>query len=117
MKAIKRRRIRGALIPFTLRPRKKYPFRTPISLCSVVVVKKSRGTLRRGQRFRVGYYSWQDGLVCIWLVDDSGKYNDTIDHEFLLTHFEIETQAKERSLYGRNRPQFQPINQNVDSRA
>jgi hypothetical protein len=109
MKAIKRRRKRGALIPFTLRPRKKYPFRTPIPPCSVVMVKKPRGSLRRGQKFRIGYYSWQDGLDCIWLVDEKGEYDETIDHEFLLTHFEIMTQSKERSLYGRNRPKLQPI--------
>jgi hypothetical protein len=30
MKTIKRKRINGALIPFTLRRRKKYPFRTPV---------------------------------------------------------------------------------------
>jgi predicted Rossmann fold nucleotide-binding protein DprA/Smf involved in DNA uptake len=30
----------------------------------------------------------------------------TIDHEFLLSHFGIEKQSKERNLYGRNRPQF-----------
>jgi hypothetical protein len=68
MKAIKRKRINGALIPFTLRPRKNYPFRTPVPPCSVVLVKRSRGALRRGRRFRIGYYSWQDGLDCIWLV-------------------------------------------------
>jgi hypothetical protein len=109
MKSIKRRRIRGALIPFTLRPRKKYPFRTPIPPRSVVMVRRKRGSLRPGQKFRVGYYSWQDGLDCIWLVDEKGEHNQTIDHEFLLTHFEIETQSKERSLYGRNRPKLRPM--------
>ena len=116
MKAIKRRKIRGALVPFTLRPRKKFPFRTPIPPGSVVVAKKSRGSLRRGRRFRVGYYRWQDGLDCIWLVDELGKYDSTIDHEFLLAHFQVEAQSKERSLYGRNRPRLPAINEDAESK-
>ena len=62
-----------------------------------------------GRRFRIGYYSWQDGLDCIWLVNEEGKYEQTIDHEFLLKNFEIESIAKERSLYGRGRPQLGPM--------
>jgi len=50
-----------------------------------------------------------DGLDCIWLVDDYGKYEQTVDHDFLMKHFEIESVSKERSLYGRNRPQFKPV--------
>ncbi len=50
-----------------------------------------------------------DGLDCIWLVNEQGKYEQTIDHAFLNKHFLIETVSKERSLYGRNRPQFEPI--------
>ena len=109
MKSIKRRRINGVLAPFTLPARKKYPFRTPIPPCSVVVVKKSRGSLRRGQSFRAGYYSWRDGLDCIWLVNDAGKYLQTIDHDFLQKHFEVESKCKERSVYGRNRAKLLTI--------
>ena len=47
-----------------------------------------------------------DGLDCIWLVNDEGEYERTIDHDFLQEYFEVETVSKERSLYGRNRPQF-----------
>jgi hypothetical protein len=89
MKGIKRKRLNGALIPFTLGARKKYPFRTPVPPCSVVLVKKSHGALRRSRRIPIGYYSWQDGLDCIWLVTDKGKY-----------------ETNDRS---RNRPQFLPI--------
>jgi len=60
-------------------------------------------------RFRIGYYSWQDGLDCIWLVNEEGKYEQAIDHEFLLKNLEIESIAKERSLYGRGRPQLGPM--------
>jgi len=103
MKLVKRRKIKGAWVPFTLRPRKKYPFRTPIPPCSIVRAKKT------SRRFRIGYYSRMDGLDCIWLVNEKGKYEQTIDHDFLQRHFEIETVSKERSLYGKNRPQFGPI--------
>jgi hypothetical protein len=65
-----------------------------------------------GRRFRIGYYSWMDGVDCIWLVNDEGKYERTIDHDFLQEYFEIEILSKEKSLYGRNRPQFQPIKLN-----
>jgi len=112
MKTIKRRKINGELVPFTLKPRKKYPFRTPIPPCSIVKVKNSPSKKWRkniGRRFRVGYYSWRDGLDCIWLVDEKGNYERTIDHHFLHKYFEIETVSKERSLYGRNRPQFEPV--------
>jgi hypothetical protein len=61
------------------------------------------------QRFRVGYYSWMDGLDCIWLVNEDGEYQETVDHEFLHKFFEIENLSKERSLYGKNRPRLGPI--------
>ena len=112
MKPIKKRKINGARVPFSLRPRKKYPFRTPIPPCSVVRVKKSpskKWAGNIGRRFRIGYYSWMDGLDCIWLVNEEGKYEQTVDHEFLAKYFEIESLSKERSLYGRHRPQFDPI--------
>jgi hypothetical protein len=54
-----------------------------------------------GRRFRIGYYRWMDGLDCIWLVNEEGKYEQTIDHEFLQKYFEIETVSKECSLYGK----------------
>jgi hypothetical protein len=50
-----------------------------------------------------------DGLDCIWLVNDKGEYEQTLDHEWLARFFEIESVSKERSLYGRNRPKFSPI--------
>jgi hypothetical protein len=112
-RAIKRRRLQnGALVPFSLRPKKKYPFPTPIPPCTVLRVKGSpskkwKGNM--GKRYRVGYYSWMDGLDCIWLVSDDGKYQETIDHEFLYKFFEIELLSKERSLYGKNRPRLGPI--------
>ena len=112
-RAIKRRRLKnGALVPVSLRPKKKYPFPTPIPPCTVLRVKGSpskkwKGNI--GKRYRVGYYSWMDGLGCIWLVNDDGKYQETVDHEFLHKFFEIELLSKERSRYGKNRPPLGPI--------
>jgi hypothetical protein len=111
--AIKRRRLKnGALVPFSLRPKKRYPFPTPIPPCTVLRAKGSPSKKWKwniGKRFRVGYYSWMDGLDCIWLVNDDGKYQETIDHECLRKYFEIELLSKERSLYGKNRPRLAPI--------
>ena len=56
-----------------------------------------------------------DGLDCIWLVDEAGKYDQAIDHEYLERFFDVQFVAKERSLYGRNRPQFGPMRQTSDS--
>jgi len=50
-----------------------------------------------------------DGLDCIWLVNNDGKYEQTLDHAYLYKFFEIEKVSKERSFYGRNRPQFEPM--------
>ncbi len=88
---------------------KELPFRTPIPPRSVVRATSSPSKNWRknvGRRFRIGYYGMMDGLDCIWLVNEQGKYEQTIDHDFLLEHFEIESISKERSLYGRKRPQF-----------
>ena len=110
---IKRRKLKsGALVPFSLRPKKKYPFPSPIPPCTVVRVKGSRAKKWKGsigKRFRVGYYSWMDGLDCIWLVNDDGEYQETVDHEFLYKFYEIELLSKERSFYGKNRPRLGPI--------
>jgi len=53
-----------------------------------------------GRRFRIGYYSRQDGLDCIWLVNDNGEYEQTTDREFLLKYFEIERLSDETNFYG-----------------
>ena len=41
-----------------------------------------------GRVFRIGYYSRQDGLDTIWLVDELGKYEQTTDRDFLLKYFQ-----------------------------
>jgi hypothetical protein len=99
-------------LPFTKKPKKKYSFPVPVPPCSVISVRrKARSPWANeiGRRFRVGYYSKMDGLDCIWLVDENGKYDQTIDHESLNKFFDIQSIAKQRSLYGRGRPQFPPM--------
>jgi hypothetical protein len=95
--------------PFTTRPKKKYSVPVPIPPSSVVSVRRGVGkpwASETGRIFRIGYYSKMDGLDCIWLVDENGGYNQSIDHECLNKFFEIQSLAKERSVYGRGRPQF-----------
>jgi len=41
-----------------------------------------------GRIFRVGYYSKQDGIDCIWLVNEKGEYEQTTCREYLLKYFE-----------------------------
>jgi hypothetical protein len=99
-------------IPNTQKPKKKYPFPVPIPPCSVISVrdaKRSPWAKEIGRVFRIGYYGKNDGLDCIWLVDGNGKYDQTIDHEYLHKFFVLESISKERSLYGRGRPEFGPL--------
>lgn len=86
---------------------------TPIPPLSVVrfAYKGSRPSFRklRGRVFRVGYYSRVDGLDCIWLVNDQGHYEQTVDHEFLYRYFGIIHFTDHRNWYGRGRPKISPI--------
>jgi len=56
-----------------------------------------------GRQFRVGYYSRKDGLECIWLVNESGKYEQTTDRPFLLKYFELERLSQEKNFYGKGK--------------
>jgi hypothetical protein len=62
-----------------------------------------------GRVFRIGYYSRMDGLDCIWLVNDEGKYEQTTDHEFLYRYFDVIHFAKDTNWYGRRRPILPPF--------
>jgi hypothetical protein len=59
-----------------------------------------------GTIFRIGYYSRRDGLDCIWLVNDSGEYQETVDHDYLFKYFDIVQVSEEKSLYGAKKPQI-----------
>jgi hypothetical protein len=62
-----------------------------------------------GRIFRVGYYSRQDGLDCVWLVNEAGEYEQSTDHDFLFRYFDIIQQSDEKNLYGRRKPVLKPI--------
>lgn len=68
------------------------------------VWKKSLGAI-----FRVGYYSRRDGMDCIWLVNESGEYQETVDHDYLSKYFDVIQVSDEKNLYGVNRPQIGPV--------
>jgi hypothetical protein len=61
-----------------------------------------------GAIFRVGYYSPNDGLDCIWLVNERGEYQETLDHNYLRKYFDILQISLEKNLYGRRRPPIGP---------
>jgi hypothetical protein len=86
----------------------------PIPPLSVVrLVHSDRETpawrKEKGRVYRVGYYSRQDGLDCIWLVNDEGKYEQATDHEFLYRYFDVIQFAEHTNWYGRRRPRIPPI--------
>ena len=56
-----------------------------------------------GRVFRIGYYSRMDGLDCIWLVNDEGEYEQTLDHECLYRFFDVIHFAKDTNWYGHKR--------------
>ena len=62
-----------------------------------------------GRSFRIGYYSRQDGLDVVWLVNEQGKYEQTTNRDFLLKYFEPIEISNETNLYGIGKPQFEPL--------
>jgi len=56
-----------------------------------------------GREFRVGFYSPGDGLECIWLVNDSGEYEQTVDRRTLLMYFDLLKLSNETDLFGEHR--------------
>jgi len=64
-----------------------------------------------GREFRVGYYSPQDGLDCIWLVNDSGEYEQATDRKRLLMYFDLLRLSHETDLFGEKRAPLGPRKQ------
>ena len=62
-----------------------------------------------GRAFRIGYYSRQDGLKCIWLVNQRGEYEQTTNRATLLRHFRIRYLTTEEDFYGDHRPPLAPL--------
>jgi hypothetical protein len=59
---------------------------------------------QKGTIFRVGYYRKNDGLDCVWLVDDAGDYDQTADQESIRRHFTVLELSEDDDLFGVNRP-------------
>ena len=57
-----------------------------------------------GKLLRVGYYSKQDGLNCIWIVHPDGNYAEATNHRHFNRFFEVATASDEVMLYGEERP-------------
>ena len=66
-----------------------------------------------GTIYRIGYYSSQDGLDVIWLVDEFGKYCQTTDRNYLLKYFDIINLSNEKDYYGINSPPLGPLQSNL----
>jgi hypothetical protein len=62
-----------------------------------------------GRVFRIGYYSQNDGLDCVWLVNDEGTYEQTTDHDYLYRYYDVITFGKTKNWFGRGRPLIPPI--------
>jgi hypothetical protein len=61
-----------------------------------------------GEIRRVGFYSEQDGLDCIWLVNDEGEYDWTADHRWVFDKFEIVNLANETDFFGKSKRRLGP---------
>jgi hypothetical protein len=83
----------------------------PLSVVQIVHTDRNTPAWSRakGRIFRVGYYSKQDGLDCIWLVNGEGKYEQATDHEFLYRYFDVISFARNSNWFGRRRPKIGPI--------
>jgi hypothetical protein len=57
----------------------------------------------------VGYYNREDGLTCIWLVNEDGEYEQTTDRAFLLKYFDIEYLSPQKSVFGRGKRRLRRI--------
>jgi hypothetical protein len=64
---------------------------------------------KQGRIFRIGYYSRQDGLNCIWLVNEAGTYEQTTDQKSIEKDFEVLKLSAEEDLYGVDREVLGPI--------
>lgn len=64
------------------------------------------------QKFRIGYYSKQDGFDFIELVNDQGIYEQSTNHEYLNKYFEIIEVSDETDFYGVNRENLKPLKLN-----
>ena len=62
-----------------------------------------------GTVFRIGYYSRQDGLDYVWLVNSEGEYEQACETEDIHQFFQIEWLSSETDFYGDDRPPLGPL--------
>ena len=57
----------------------------PLSLVQILKVTANEPDWEghEGRIFRIGYYRENDGLDCVWLVEDDGDYGETVDQEMI----------------------------------
>ncbi len=70
--------------------------------CSVVRLMAQWGK-DRGRIFRIGYYNSNDGLNCVWLVNESGEYEQGTDQKSIRKDFEVLYLSNETDFYGVDR--------------
>ncbi len=63
----------------------------PLTLVEIIHADDSTPVWKEeiGMQFKIGYYSRQDGLNTIWLVNKNGEYCETTDRNSLLKYFKI----------------------------
>jgi len=86
--------------------------KSPIPPRSLVTIRDSADPNTRdlvGQVLRIGYYSRQDGLECVWLVDKDGKYFCTWEQSNIYDDFKILELSDETDCYGADREILGPI--------
>jgi hypothetical protein len=95
--------------PFVMKSlRAKAYFGEVIPPRSVVKLLSNWG-VNQGRVFRIGYYNPQDGLNCVWLVNESGEYEHTADQKSIENDFEILERSAETDLYGVDREALGPL--------
>jgi len=82
------------------------PPRTTLSVTSVANNPYSHLS---GRKIRVGYYTEQDGLDCIWLVYPDGEYGETTDHDHIYRYFVVEELSDETDFYGMEREPLEDL--------
>jgi hypothetical protein len=63
----------------------------------------------QGRVFRIGYYSRQDGLNCVWLVNETGEYEQTTDQKSIDEDFEVLKLSDETDMFGLHREVLGPV--------
>lgn len=74
----------------------------PLSDVKVVRISPSYAAPKEemGRIYRIGYYSRQDGLDRVWLVDDDGDYFGTVDQASIVSNFDVVYRSEEKDLFG-----------------